>query len=267
MNKGFTLIEILIATVILAFMMVGVITFTNSSSNTVERITKEDREYMQIELALSILDQDFSQIYSPLYFSKLSQANLNFDASGQVKAPIMNSFQPTKRFPKATEQQIPVPEFQNPDKTTLEIFNCGNIRRLQDEKESVYSWIRYELKSMSDQQNPPLFQLIRKTNVIDPYNPDFDFTDVREQVVLKNIKELEFQFWNPRSQKFVSSLGEIENGKYIIHAVKIIMKVWDSTQVETYVEKVFRPLWPSPLEDKDAATSPRGGESFAPPAQ
>ena len=50
-------------------MSISVFNIVNQSTDTQERVTKEDQELLEIESALKKLDYDFSQLYTPLYFS------------------------------------------------------------------------------------------------------------------------------------------------------------------------------------------------------
>ena len=66
---GFTLIEILIAITILAFLMVGVYTIVSNSVDTKDRVLSEDKSYVQVMRALDRLQSDVAQLWSPLYCS------------------------------------------------------------------------------------------------------------------------------------------------------------------------------------------------------
>ncbi len=68
-QKGFTLVEIMIAILLLAFITIAVVTITENSINTKDRTTQLNEDNLQIETAMSRFEWDFSQIYSPLYFS------------------------------------------------------------------------------------------------------------------------------------------------------------------------------------------------------
>jgi prepilin-type N-terminal cleavage/methylation domain-containing protein len=70
-DRGFTLIEILIAITIMAFMTMGVVSITQNAADTMDRTTVLNKNNLQIETALSRFEWDFSQIYSPMYFSSV----------------------------------------------------------------------------------------------------------------------------------------------------------------------------------------------------
>ena len=68
-QNGFTLIEVIISITLLALMMVYMVNIIDNSIKTKESVLAEDKDFMQIETALARFDLDFSQIYSPLFFS------------------------------------------------------------------------------------------------------------------------------------------------------------------------------------------------------
>src|SRR5690606_15709908 len=76
-EQGLTLLEIMIAIVLLAFVMFGVVAITENSQNTKDRTVQTDRDNLQIETAMARLEWDFSQIWSPLYYSQKFAGNLD----------------------------------------------------------------------------------------------------------------------------------------------------------------------------------------------
>ncbi len=81
-DRGFTLIEILIAITILSFITIGVVTITENSMNTKDRTSQLNADNLQIETAMSRFEWDFLQIYSPLYFSSIMNFNQNMNTAG-----------------------------------------------------------------------------------------------------------------------------------------------------------------------------------------
>lgn len=265
-QKGFSLIEILIAITLLAVMMVGVISFSNNSSQTVDRVVKEDAELLQREMALNIFDWDFSNIYSPLYFSDAATMKLTgWERSGITmddQGP-KNAFVTNKRFPLASKDQLPVPLFTSPEKSTFEFFTSSNRRKVKNARQSIYAWVRYTLKPMKEEGNAPgLSSLVRYFDAHDPYNPDLDLETTKEYVLLNNVKSLEFKFWNPKSQKYSDTLSEVDGGKYDLAGIKVTLSVIDRNKNEIKVERTFRNSWPKQsTEESSSTTQPQGATS------
>ncbi len=178
-QAGFTLLEILIAITLLAFMTMGVISITQNASETMDRTTEINRNNLQIETALARFEWDFSQLYSPLFFStplNLSQAdpygNMNTndtnldgrdDNSGAIinnnntaAAPVspelqeyyqrlMQRFEQNEHFISVSKEGLPIPRFYSPEKNIFEFFTSSNRRKLENTKQSHFAWVRYAL--------------------------------------------------------------------------------------------------------------------------
>jgi prepilin-type N-terminal cleavage/methylation domain-containing protein len=128
-QTGFTLIEILIAIFLLAFVSLGIVSITSDSQLTKERTINKDRDNLQIETALSRFEWDFSQIYSPLYYSQRLQ--LAGDPNGQQQVTpeqqqlfeaVNNRYIQMETFAFSNKDGVPVPRFYSPDKSTFEKF-------------------------------------------------------------------------------------------------------------------------------------------------
>jgi prepilin-type N-terminal cleavage/methylation domain-containing protein len=173
-QEGFTLLEILIAITLLAFMTMAVISITQNATDTMERTTEVNKNNLQIETALSRFEWDFSQIYSPLFFS--TRLNLNsadpFGSSAQEngstddntilstttasQGPVSPElqeyyqrlqvrFEQNDHFNSISQEGLPIPKFYSPDKTTFEFFTTSNRRKIQNTKQSHFAWVRYTL--------------------------------------------------------------------------------------------------------------------------
>ena len=68
-SEGFTLIEVLIAIVLLAFISLYTYKMIDTNTDTKERVLKEDQLLIQTLTAISRIDVDITQLYSPLYSS------------------------------------------------------------------------------------------------------------------------------------------------------------------------------------------------------
>jgi prepilin-type N-terminal cleavage/methylation domain-containing protein len=205
-NRGFTLIEILIAITILAFMTMGVVSITQNAADTMDRTTVLNKNNLQIETALSRFEWDFSQIYSPLYFSSVlnlgsaDQFGNADDADGDGRndntgkpvpaaTPIspqlqeyyqrlVQRFEQNQHFGSVSKEGLPIPKFYSPDKTIFEFFTSSNRRKMENIKQSNFGWVRYSLgeaiKRPDDEdknENIPqgLKTLVRYFSADDPY--------------------------------------------------------------------------------------------------
>jgi len=206
-NRGFTLIEILIAITILAFMTMGVISITENAADTMDRTTVLNKNNLQVETALSRFEWDFSQIYSPMYFSSIlnmsgaSQAGGTTndrdgdgkdDDTGKPVTPVaqispelqayyqvlIQRFEQNQHFKSVSKEGLPIPKFYSPDKTVFEFFTSSNRRKMENTKQSHFGWVRYALGDAlpidPDEEPIPnlpqgLKTLVRYFSVDDPY--------------------------------------------------------------------------------------------------
>lgn len=294
-QRGFTLIEILIAITLLAFITLGVVNITQNAMETKNRTSEINKNNLQIETAMSRFEWDFTQIYSPLYFSTAMNINQNagmdFSNLGNtgsipnnnMAAPaaqvnpqlqayyeqLMIRFQTNEHFSGLSKDGIQIPRFYNPERNVLEFFTSSNRRKTENTKQSHFAWVRY---SLADQDADPelenipavpkgLKSFVRYFTADDPYsdkriNPDGD-ERVKAAVLLRNVESLEFQFWDPARKVWETTLRNVQGGENSIRGVKLLMTWYDSTGVKRTAMRTFRPHWPQVMI-QDPATNPTG---------
>lgn len=303
-QKGFTLLEILIAIVLLAFITFGVVSITENAANTKDRTTETNTNNLAIETAMSRFEWDFSQIYSPLYFSTImnfQQMNqLGNDTSGQqsgansgtnsginsgqqsgqqagqqsgqqqagaqggMMSPylqqyyeqLVTRFERNEHFSAVSKEGIPVPRFYAPEKGIFEFFTTSNRRKVENQKQSHFAWVRYQLinqdQTEKEEQNPlipkSLKSLVRYVASDDPYsdkriNPE-DIERVKGAVLLRNVENLEFSFWDFQRRKWETNLRTIPQGENVIRGIKVLITWYDSTGTKRTSTRIFRTHWP-----------------------
>ena len=285
-QKGFTLLEILIAISLLAFITFGVVQITDDAVNTKERTVRINEDNLQIETALARMDWDITQTYSPLYFS----SPMNFTANNNTginpedgistqqnyvnmyREQLRNRFQVSQHFSAVSSEGIPVPRFYAPEKNFFEFFTSANRRKTQNSTQSHFAWVRYSLEDQVINTDEPRNEAI-PSNVknlvryiansdpwedtrIDPENPD----KVKKAVLLENVETLEFQFWDLDRRKWETSLRSIKNGENIIRGVKMKIVWYDESGVKRELTKVFRTHWPlvTPVQNQGTSTNSQG---------
>lgn len=298
-ERGFTLIEILIAITILAFMTMGVVSITQNAADTMERTTTLNKNNLQIETALSRFEWDFSQIYSPLYFSTVLNlgsadqlANANdldgdgMDQTGKAVAPatamtpelqayyqrLIQRFEQNQHFSAVSIEGLPIPRFYSPEKSFFEFFTSSNRRKIQNTRQSHFAWVRYSLgeaiQRPDEEKNPAIPQglktLVRYFSSDDPYGNERIDTEnaerVKGSVLLENVESLEFLFWDPKGLKWESNLKTIQGGENALRGVKLTVVWYDSTGYKRTVSRIYRNLWPMVVPiDTAAAPTPTTG--------
>ncbi|MBC74455.1 MAG: hypothetical protein CME64_00410 [Halobacteriovoraceae bacterium] len=255
-QKGFTLLEVMIGLAILSFIMIGVITITDSSQETAIRVTSEDRARLQVETALSRLEWDISQAYSPLYFSHAMEPTGLSEQQGQAYNRLISRYSVNNRFAFPSYEALPVPINNLEEKTTLTLFTSSNRRKFRNTKQSHFAWVRYELVSQEEVARPdeePLdgeesesLVLIRKFVADDVFNPEeIVWEDVKSQVLLRNVDKLVFELWNPKTRKWTDNIATIKDGRHRIHGVKLTLDWIDTDGIVRQFIRIYRPMFPA----------------------
>lgn len=266
-QKGFTLLEILIAIVILSFMTFGVVQITDNAVNTKERTLRINEDNLQIETALARMDWDFSQAYSPLYFSTpITFTNQQNNPEGDVndqqnyinmyQQQLRTRFQVSQNFSSVSSEGIPIPRYYAPEKHIFEFMTSSNRRKVQNTLQSHFAWVRYSLENAvldpeveKDERIPPNTKnLVRYVANSDPWSDNrIDVEDherVKKAILLENVETLEFEFWDLEKRKWESNLRTIRNGENLIRGVKMFIVWYDESGNKRELTKVFRTHWP-----------------------
>jgi prepilin-type N-terminal cleavage/methylation domain-containing protein len=259
-QKGFTLIEVLIAITVLSLLMAMMYGIVQDSTDTKDKITSEDREALQLVTALERIELDISQLYSPLYFSapysKFNNEDREIDDEEEDDSKTidpLSAFEASERFPAITTSGDIVPALLNESKTELVFMTTSNRRILEDSKQSRFSWVRYSIRTMSreTERKGAQYELVRAVETENIYNKEFIWDKVKEHVLLREIKSFQFQFWNKETKKFVDSLDNLAKDKLTPRIIKVQI-VWiskDDSEIE--IERTFRPLFPFFDTEKD----------------
>lgn len=238
-QEGFTLLEILIAISLLAFITLGVVDITENAAQTKERTTQINANNLQIETAMSRFEWDFSQIYSPLYFSTVlqmgnsnpngndpnisttgvtPQANTNQSLgpyAQQYFEQVLQRFQQNDHFKAISKEGIPIPRYHAPEKSEFEFFTSGNRRKFENQKQSHYAWVKYtladqeesdstsETEKKSDKIPKNLKSFVRYFSNQDPWGPrKINSEETKASVLLRNVESLEFFYWDLQKRKW-----------------------------------------------------------------
>ncbi len=244
--RGFTLIEVLIAITVLAFLMANIYTMVENSTRMKEDVTLEDRETLMVEAALERFAIDFSQIYSPLYNSVKAKIATQDQEASEEKSTEAIPYSPSERYPSISVNNHIIPTIESADKSELIFMTSSNRRVLENSKQSRYSWVRYSIRSSKDEprSKEASLELVRAVSTTNPYAKEFDWDKVKEYVLLKNIQKFNFEFWNPDRKKFVEDLKMMDDHKWSPRFVKIKILWLDKSQAKISSERSFRILAP-----------------------
>ncbi len=241
-QQGFTLLEILLAISVLSIMMMLIFTLTTESTNTIDRVVLEDRDYMQVETALAIVDRDFQNFYNPLFTEALPIL------TEEEKENAANTqYQETRsNFPKSTHKGKLVPLIDSSDKQQLIFMTAGHQRRIENAKQSNYAWVRYSIQSVQkDQQidgKSGMFRLLRQYSAENPYRDGFDWDKVKPHILLDNLKSLSFSYWDQEKKDYVDSLDNISSKQLVARLIRLELIWIDRNNLENQLDRSFRAL-------------------------
>lgn len=249
-QSGFTLIEVLIAITILAFLMAGVYTIVSNSVDTKDRVLAEDKSFVQVMRAFDRLQGDVAQLWTPLYSHAKYNATIERARAQQAGQEFKPSpFKATDRFPFETVTGKPAPAIVSEEKSEIIFFTAANRRKLQNSKQSRYAWVKHSLRksdnvvTSDDAPDAGQSEWIRTFQNENLWDENFNFDDTPPQVLLRGVKALEFNFWDQRSEKWVDRLQDSTDPD-LLHVLKVKLTWIDPDGAEQTFERVMRPIWP-----------------------
>ncbi len=264
-EAGLTLLEILIAIAILAFVMIGVVSIIDNSQNTKDRTVQLDRDNLQIETAMARLEWDFSQIWSPLYFSKRFTGNLDPQNNAGIEE-VAYLYEGHPRFRMPSKEGLPIPKFFLREKNDILFLTTANRRKLENQKQSHFMWVRYYLGEITIPDEAPgagagqektVKALMRQVFIDDPWvKEDFPLEETRSAVMLEKVEKLEFALWDPKTKKWNDNQQAVTDGESLWRGLQITITWKDSADLERTTVRWFRPHWSAVIpQDPDPATT------------
>ncbi len=211
-DRGFTLIEIIVAVAILAIISLLIWQTSAVSMNAKERYEAEDIRFHEAMLALSRLADDVSQAF--LYTTKkhLGQSGIGEPARDT-------------RF---------VGDDQG-DRDALHFVTFGHMRYLKDSKESDQEEISYYLKKNEEEG---IWNLVRRSQ--SPPDTEHD-EGGKEFVVLEDVQKLELQFYDGKRGEWKREWdsSRVEFNKQLPKAVEVTLEIPDPIESEEPEPRTF----------------------------
>ena len=78
-------------------------------------------------------------------------------------------------------------------------------------------------------------------------------SNVKAAILLENVENLEFQFWNPNGRRWESSLRSVPGGEQSIRGVKLLITWYDSSGIKKSVTRIYRNHWPMEVPQDNMA--------------
>lgn len=212
-NAGFTLIEILIAITLIAFMSFGIYQIMGQTYSLRDTLLGDGDFYSEIRLAMGILDRDVSALYYPTLSRRngATPGSGSGSQTGQPGRPPGTPNPPGQTGQVAAQQPVDlvalfgvtandrsqywgpiinkmgirIPRFLGtPD--TLQFIGTSHVRIYQDSPESIFSKIRYEFKDKA-------LTKVERMSAFSMEETDRDTK--REYPLLSSITKLVFKYY------------------------------------------------------------------------
>jgi prepilin-type N-terminal cleavage/methylation domain-containing protein len=266
-DRGFTLLEILIVMAILAFISMGIFTATGQTFKLREDLQTEGEFYNSIRIAMSIIDRDVTQMYSPLIMIQngpqpapsVTPATGNNNSrtgagqtpgQGQLTSDAAADLQTDGTYwaPAIDNTGLRPSHFQGTD-TKFTFISAAHIRMYKDRPESDFVKVAYETKK--DEHPSTEFKLddpevLTKTENVDVFEND-DFKDRKDGVVyplLHGVSKVKIDYYNKRTEKWESSWDSEKVNNNYPDIIRMQIEVHGPSNLSFVGTYYFRPEMP-----------------------
>ncbi|MCO5141526.1 MAG: prepilin-type N-terminal cleavage/methylation domain-containing protein [Oligoflexia bacterium] len=174
-QKGLTLIEVLVAMALLAFISIAIFQATTRSATVNFQLSKESTDYVALTLGLQTLENDISQIYTPV----LDQAKVKEGESASAfwSAPVRSDNIRRSRFQGSKEK--------------ISFISNGNTNFLEDSPQSDFIKVVWEV----ERADSGTYSLVRSTDW-DAFNLEDNRLEQPVKIpVLENLTSAQFSYY------------------------------------------------------------------------
>ena len=238
-SRGFTLIEVIIAMVILSFLSLFTVQSIQRALQTKTKVQKDIDKQSTVRDALRIMERDINMAFNyrdiniQLYndTQKVRQNKATGIGTTSGKPPPANTNVDPNRYKLKTEK-IYTQFIGEP--ASLDFTALSNVRMMEDSPMSQQAEIGYKLKpcrrrSTQQQSSNCLWRRV------DNYFHDDITKDGQETVLLENVKEFKLKYLGPgRNDEWVDTWitnerGDDQTKNHFPYAVEITIEVKDDS--------------------------------------
>jgi prepilin-type N-terminal cleavage/methylation domain-containing protein len=256
---GFTLLEVLIAMVLMAFLSIFTSRSINTAIHSKEKIQRDMDKYATLRDALKVIERDINNAFNYQDFNaqlfnlalKERATRHNATAGAGTQPPINpqtglpypqnqnpQNQQTTPANGVQTEQYKPKPEYNYTgfvgEKTAIDFTSLSNVRMNEDSQVSNQAEIGYKLKGCRrrSQQNASSNCLWRR---VAPIMDDDLLKGGEETVLIENVEKFELRYLGPGKEKeWVDTWITTERGDALTkgkfpYAVEVTIEILDKS--------------------------------------
>ena len=176
-QNGLTLLEVLITIAILGFLGIAVFTIVSQSTDSQDRLIAEDRSFVQVQSGLKRIDEDFQQLYSPLFYDSPEKPKDGDQSSNPYQDTIAVSNPHYTEHPYfdgiTSGGDILFQRFFFQKAKEIIFFTRSNIRRFSESKETSFQWVRYFIDGSEEYEG--YSRLMRQTLKTNIYGRELDW--------------------------------------------------------------------------------------------
>lgn len=181
LQRGFTLIEVMVAIALLAFMSIAIYQITSKSFDLNYQLGNESTDYIAIILSLQNVESDLAQIYSPV-IEPTAKPKPEEQPSGFWSAPVRSDGIRRSRF-QGTKERVT-------------FVNNGNRRVEEDTPQSDFQKVTWEIERNSE----GAYSLFRTTDW-DAFNyEDGTARQPNRVALMENLASARFAYYRPENQ-------------------------------------------------------------------
>ncbi len=254
-QAGFTLVEVLIAMVLLAFISLSIYQTTTQIYRRRDILQNEGDFYNGIRLAMGIMDRDVSAIYSPTIILPEKTGTTTAADAQDMQAILSSELGRSTAFwnPAVDKTGIRPSRFVGTE-TKMTFISISNVRIYRDAPESEFIKVTYELKEDPfrpvDDTNA---RVLTKTSNPSAFDDDdgrlIKSPDSRERTypLLQGVKSLKFRYWRQDKERWENDWdSDSQDEKDLIpDKIEVALEVVGPTRLEfkgTYVMRTEIPL-------------------------
>lgn len=198
-KKGFTLLEVLIAICVLAFISVGILQAVQQTYGLRIALSTEGDFYNSIRLSMNILQRDLTSVFSPL--NLVPNPTPSPSAGSAAQPPPPGTAPPDPMLAQEFEYWGPAidktgirPSRFVGTENKLTFVTNSHLRVYKDSQESEFAKVAYDLATDDVDKSA---QMLVKTESPDAFSLDTDRKDSNQRVfaLLHGIKKFKYRFY------------------------------------------------------------------------